>query len=456
MRKEWLLLIPAVLLYFYAPDSYNWGFCFLCSILFILGAIFVMLPEMKKGVFLSFNLIFFFSYFWTSFAYPVLIYGTNADRGNVFNRVINWNQLSHTSALALLFIVAYIVGFSYHKKKAFSDDKVYRSHYKVPYVLYSVCLVVYLGLAIIGFVSLGRRNMAMGKYMIDIFFTIYTICLFVNTHNNKSKYDNTLANFLITNAYLVTTGVLVFLTFVVLGDRMPAIKMALTIIAVYYLFWEKIKIRHMVVCAFFFLLLLFFVRQTRGSNVSIVSGNITGNTIESVFDIENGPLFMFADLFYINRELNLGYEYAQKHELYHPESIVIAPLYPFPILPSFVSNALFGVSPADMQTVRQLNAGLDYEYDIEGHLGNHPASDLLMSYGLLGMLLIAYLLGRCIGYIQSKYRSNFYMGICYIVLIGWSLYLARSVVVSLIRPVGYVFLFGYLLYRIPIFKSRKR
>ena len=454
MRKEWLLFISSVLLYYFAPDYYSWPYCAVCCLVFIIGALCVVLPEIKRGVYLSFNIIFLFGYFWTSFAYPVLVYGSLADRDNLINKALNWDLLSHTSALALLFIIAYILGFTYYgKKQNAKEGRIPRL--RPPYLLYSMSLVAYLGVGIWGYIQTRSANMIVGQFLIDIYFVLFSICLFVNTNNSSSKYPHKLKYFFRINHFFIISGAFVFLTFIVLGDRMPAIKTILTIVAVYYLFWERIKVRHILSLGLLLLLLLFFVRQTRGSDTNLASGNVSRSTVEGVFSGENGPLFVFADLFFINRELCLGYEYSQTHELYHPERILIAPLSPIPLLPSTVSKLLWGIEPSKMETGARLNDVLDSDFDIEGHLGNHPASDSLMSFGLIGMLLIAYLLGRSIGFIQKNIYSSFYMGVCYLVLMEWSLYLARATALTLIRPVGYVFLFGYLIYRIPIQKKNK-
>lgn len=453
MRKELFLIIPAVLLYVFAPDGFNWPFCALCCLVFLIGTFFVLKPEIKEGKYFSFNLVFFFSYFFTSFVFPLLVYGTQVDRDNIINKALDWNLLSHISALALLFIVAYIIGFTHRCKNIICNNNSFTYH-RVPYLLYTVCLLAYLGIAVYGFLQSGHINMTTGKFLIDIYFTMLPICLYVNVNNNSLKYKHTLNNYIKSNFYLIGSSVLVVLTFIVLGDRMPAIKTVLTLFAVYFFFWNRIKIRHLILVGLCGLFLLFFVRETRSSDDNLASGKVSASTVQGAFDLENGALYLFADLFYINRELCLGYEYAQEHELYHPERIIIAPLSPVPFLPSIVSKLFFGMTPSEMDTGARLNDVLGTDYDIEGHLGNHPASDLLMSFGLIGMVLIAYFLGRGVGYIQKNMYSGFYMGVCYIVLMGWSLYLARSVVFALIRPLGYVFLFGYLIYRIPFFKKK--
>lgn len=453
MRKELFLIIPAILLYIFAPNSFNWTFCAVCCFVFLIGAFFVLKPEIKEGKYFTFNLVFFFSYFFTSFVFPLFVYGTQVDRNNIINKALDWDLLSHTSALALLFIVCYIIGFTHRQKRNICNNNSFTYH-KVPYLLYTICLLAYLGIAVYGFLQSGHFNMNKGQFLIDIYFTLLPICLYVNVSNNSHKYEHTFKNFIKSNMFLIGSGVLVILIFIVLGDRMPAIKTVFTLFAVYFFFWNKIKMRHLILVGFCGLLLLFFVRETRTSDVNLASGNVSASTVQGAFDIENGALYMFADLFYINRELCLGYEYAQKHELYHPERIILAPLSPIPFLPTIVSKAFFGMTPSEMSTGARLNDVLDSDYDIEGHLGNHPASDLLMSFGLIGMILIAYFFGRCVGYIQKNMYSGFYMGVCYIVLMEWSLYLARSVVFGLIRPLGYVFLFGYLIYQIPIFKKK--
>lgn len=456
MRKEWLLVIPSVLLYIFAPDHYEWAYCALCCLVFLIGALFVLYPEIKKGNYFSFNFVFFFAYFWTSFAYPILIYGSRADRGNVINNAIDWQLLSHTSALALLFVIAYIVGFtSYTKKNKHKDNSIHS--YKSPTVLYIICLLAYVGTAIYGFLTTGRGNMATGKFLIDIYFTVLSICLVVNVKNNYPKYKHhNILLFFQSNKMLIISSFVVFSVFIALGDRMPAIKTIITVFAVYYIFWDKIKLRYIAITGGLLLLLLFFVRQARSSDIRFAKGNVTTETIKDAFNFENGALYMFADLFFINRELCLGYEYSQKYELYYPERLLIAPLTPIPFLPSLISKAVFGVSPSEMETGSRLAKMLGTEYDIEGHLGNHPASDLLMSFDILGVILIAFFMGRGIGYVQANSYSNIYMSVCYIVLMGWSLYLARSTTLYLIRPVGYALLFIYLLYHKSNKKYRRR
>ena len=102
--KELILFLISIALYFGAPDNYNWLFCAVCTAVFTVGAIFSLKQSVGKKQFLSFNIFFLFSYFWTSFAYPLIIYGTFRDRANIINKYINWENLSHTSALALVFI----------------------------------------------------------------------------------------------------------------------------------------------------------------------------------------------------------------------------------------------------------------------------------------------------------------------------------------------------------------
>lgn len=463
MKKAWLFLIPSIILYIIAPDHYDWNYCAICCLVFLTGVIFTIVPEIKKGVYFSFNTIFFFSYFWTSFAYPVLVYGTRTDRDNIINKALDWNLLSHTSALALLFISCYIIGFSSNKEsfRRLNPHKLENAHLQVmrlsvPYSLFTISFVIYIALAIWGFLTDGNINMTKGQFVTDIYFTLFAICLFVNVYNNRHNQNRTFPVFLKTNKYLIISSVLVFTVFIIFGDRMPAIRTILMVFAVYYFFWNKIKIRRLLLVGLCLLLLLFFVRQTRGTGRDFASGNVTMATVEEAFDLENGLLYMFADLFFINRELCLGYEYAQTHELYYPQRILLVPLHPFPILPTIVSNALWGVKPVDMDTGAKLNGVLDINYDIEGHLGKHPAGDLLMSFGIIGMLLVAFFLGRVVGYIQTNCYSNIYMGICYIALMGWSLYLARADSLVLIRPLGYAILFCYFIYRIPTKKRRIR
>lgn len=441
MKKEIFLLIISVLLYMIAPDYYDKSFTILCTCIFILGAVFTLDADIKKGNILSFNIIFFFSYFWTTFAYPLFIYGTYHDRDNAINEVLNWELLSHTSALGLVFICAYICGYSKLKDSGeFSSCNTYES-IKNPKFVFFIVAVIYLITAIYGYSVTGSSNMEIGKFLVDVYFALFILLLFYNIYTVPPEIQHTLKNFYQINRMPITVGVLFFIVVIVLGDRGPAIKTILIIVSAYYFFWQKISIRRLVPYGLIFLLLLFFVRATRGGDESLSSGKANVETVKNAFDLENGYIYVFADLFYINRELCLGYEYAQNHPLFHPERILLIPFHPIPGLPSFVCKVFSDYTPAQMDTGEELNNIVvsNVRYEV-GHLGNHPASDLLMSFGLVGMIIIAYLLGYFVNYIDLRKNTSFLYGCYFLTLVCWSLYLPRSYVFMLVRPIGYILL----------------
>jgi len=447
--KELFLLVISLALYFVAPENYNWYFCALCTLFFFIGAIFSVRSCSEKKDFFSFNIIFLFAYFWTSFAYPLFVFGTFRDRDNIINKYIDWSSLSQTTALALVFICAYFFGYANKKEKLFYlSGSFYRSiSLKAPNSIFIIVSILYIGNAFFSFFVAGGVNLSTGKYLTDIFFTFLIFVTYANV-NNYQKGERNFSTFISINKSSIVFSSLVFFFFIIVGDRGPAIKVVLTFFSIYCFYWKRIKLTKVTLIGVIFVCLLFFVRQTRAGNDSIVSGNVSTAQIVNIFDLENGNFYVFADLFYINRELNLGYEYSKTHDLFHPEKILLAPFYPFPVLPSVISQLFFGITPVKMDTGAELNASMMSLYGVETHFGNHPAGDLLMSFGLLGLIIISFLFGEIIALFERNRYSNFYTACCFITLMSWSLYLSRTSVLSIVRPLGYVYVLGYFIYRL--------
>lgn len=445
MIKDLVFSIIAIILYFIAPDHYSWPFCTLCMVVFLVDAFLCILPELKRKEYFSFNIVFFFAYFWTSFAYPVIVYGTYIDRWNKIFNAIDWDLLSHTSALALVFITMYILGYNQISKQ--HGVSIVRHYYKAPIILYIIVSFAFIGLSIYSFTSSGSTNLTLGKFTIHIYFLFFALTLYCKTIS--SKKEHTPFNFFLENKVAIITGLVVIFVFLIYGDRGPAIRTVLVLAAVYYFFWNKIKVSRILLYGTVSLLMIFFVKMTRNGAENLANGNVSSETIKNAFELENGPIYLFADLFHINEELCLGYEYYQKRGLFHPERILLAPLAPFPFLPSLVSSALFGMTESEMETGQELNRVVLNAYNLNGAFGNHPASDLLMSFGLVGVIILSYLFGKIVSFIMNKKEKNIYYGVCAIILMSLAIYLPRCHVFYMLRPLGFVILFVYFMYQLP-------
>lgn len=440
-------------MFFIAPDSYSRSFCAVCAVVFIVGVIFTLKPIEKKQQFSFFNIIFLFSYFWTSFAYPLIVYGTFRDRENIINKYIDWENMSHTSALALVFICAYFLGYAkkWNACVYTSTSKFGTKSLRVPNGLFIFFSIAYIINACYSYFLTGNINLSTGKFLTDIYFSFLVFVMYANT-NNHQNYKHDLKNFVAINMFPILFICIVFFVSMIIGDRGPAIKATLVFFATYHFFWNKVNITKVVLFGGIFLCLLFFVRQTRLSNEGLVSGNVSMSQIEKTFNLENGNLYVFADLFLINRELNLEYDYAKKRGMFHPEKVLFLPLYPIPIVPSVFSQLFFEKTVADMDTGSELNKYLRH---VETHFGNHPAGDLFMSFGLIGVIVFSYFFGLVVSYYEKRMYSNVYTACAFIVLMSWSLYLSRASVLSIIRPLGYVYIFGYFIFSVST-KIRKK
>lgn len=450
MKKTYRILffLLSLVLYFTSPDDYNFNFCLLCMIIYLSEVVIVVGREIKQGNFLTFNLVFFFSFFWTSFAYPVFVYGTSAGYLNKMVDYIDWSTLSHSTSLCLLFASTYLMAYG---KPAEIKGVYLANSFRVTHgrcnTLLKIVFILHVLQMFANLLSSGFNYEVFSSINLPLWDIYYILLIYSLIEQSKYELPKCgLKWFFLTNKFALASAGFLILLLLVFGDRGPALRLLLICCYVYNCYYRKLKISQITIAGCLGLALMFLIRQTR-TDVSLFQ--LDKGSIEQAFNIGDRLIYIFADLYGISMELNIAYDYAQHHALFHPERILVMPLSCIPYLPTIVLG-LFGLTIDDFNTGAELNRQMA-AYD--PHFGTHIVGDLYMSTGVVGVVAFAFLLGLLVKTCAKKRKSNEMSAVAYAMLFAVSLYLPRDSVFSLARPIAFSF---FLLYFLLPHKKQKK
>lgn len=439
-----LFFLISLLLYLNAPKVYDYNFCFWCMLLYLIEVGIFLKKEFSFGNYLTFNFIFFFSFFWTSFAYPVFVFGTPAGYLSVMVDHIDWSVLSRSTSLCLLFTSTYILGYGNPKFKTINNSYKFQDTNGKSIIWLKIAFIMLLSIALVSLIRAGfsYKEFTFNPSIWDLYFILLALCLIEQA--KKKSLNCNLKEFYYLNKFPLLSALFIVLMFIMFGDRGPVIKVILITGGIYNLYYKKIKLKQIAIAGVFGLALMFFVRQTRENDNLIAAASQSG-AISRVFELKNGAIYMFADLYCISMELNIAYSYAETHSLYHPERILVMPLSAVPFLPSIVLG-LCGMSVDDFSTAFELNRQMA---EFNSTFGTHVVGDLYMSTGLLGVIVFSYILGKISKYLALRKFSDPASAVAYMMLFAAALYLPRDSVFSLVRPLA-------LSYILVVFLCKKR
>lgn len=436
-----------------APSHVNKTYCAICLALYLVEVLIVLKIDLKSKLYAGFNSLFFLSFFLTSFAYPLFVYDTPADLVSRVDQNINFNYLTKASSLCLVASSVYCYGYLYALK--IGKCKGYKNKYLATSALitntqflntlYIGVFLVLFSIALLFVQAGGSVSLSGGDLLSAIFETLFPVVLILNTLREK---PTSLVGFLHKNLMILSLCVLMMLVFIRIGDRGLVLTCGIQIIVVYSLCVKRPKLYQIGTVMLLGMILMFSIRQMRMSenysketNVSSFSNFATSSL--GYYGVEYGVWFYLSDLTNISHELCLGYEYSQKHDMFHPiEEVVLTILSPVPLLPSLFSNYVLGHPTMHYVTGSELNKYMSNYGD--AHYGNHCVIDVYMMWRLLGVMVVFWGFGFCVAKCYNKAFDSILYAALYVMLVSYSVYVPRNIVLSLIRPAVYIWFFIWL------------
>lgn len=422
--------IVSFLLFIFAPHTYSHLYCIILLIVYVISSVLTIRHTVINKNYFNFHVLFLISFFFVNFVYPVFIYPVDPFHFSVFRKYFDHNIITKATALALVGSNAYTLGVSMqfkdiNKKFQEADTNIITLQFLSTTLLYTLFL---------GLLYFGGMNLIKGKFystsnippgLLTLFEVLIglSVILFVNT----KSYNGTIIDFI--NKFSIPVlliFILYFLIFIFTGDRGPVIQITLITILVFSIYVKPIKLKSLIIVTLAGMFFLTFISYARIQNKSSKDG--TGVTISK--GLKNFRLNTFfdlgMDLIVCNRNLYVGYDYANTNGLNYGKSMFFYIVAPIPMLPGFLTHVFFNSTPDELSSAKLITKKSKSTYG----LGTNMIADLYMAFGLIGVIFFMVLLGYIITICQRKaiYSNNLNFIIAYAFFISLSIYLPRTTI----------------------------
>lgn len=414
VRKQSLLYsvfaVFSLCVYYLAPQTYNWYFCMFCGLLYVVNS-YLYISSQKKRNFFDFETIFLISYFFCFFAYPIFIYNIDPEYFFIFSYDFDHGKICQGTALALLGIQFFFLGCQSVGIETSVCDKCKKI---LPVkIFHFITMALFLGFIVLGgyqyFEDLYSGDGSEGGifvYFLILYVAFYILSV-VSEFNNMLVLNERKIGRL--DKTFVVFCIFVVLLLLTTGTRTLVLQMLLSFIGLYSMFISPINLRRFLLlasCGAVVLSIISFIRVNREV------------ALNSVWDV-------FMDLIINNRSTYFALSYVDEHGISWGGSMLGYLLKPIPFSQGIVCN-LLGLDPAKttsamLITVETLGANPDFG------LGTNIIADLYLGFGLLGVVVFMFLLGRISkkAYIWAN-AGRVYGMLIYTILLSLAIYTVRS------------------------------
>lgn len=449
MRFDYIAFILSTILYISAPSQVSFVYIGISSAIFLFLAFSLLKDDVKHKDYFSFNVVFTFAFFLATYSFPIFIMGTSSlydsfvDLSTKAFNYIDFNYITKSVTLSTIAFSVYCIGTNNIRKSVVKKESRLFISPKVSRAWLAIAFIAEMG-NIAYTVFGGSFDFNNNPFIFDIYPVLYAICLVSGAI--RLSGERTLKKFLIYFKLPLLLTAIVVLSFLYFGERGNAITLVLITMSFYVFFYKKIRLFSILTIAVVGTVLLFAIRETRNKDYAMARGGINEFASASSESINGlSPLLLFSDLIGATQELCYGYEVTERDGFSYPSQIVLLPFYPFPKLPTIVSQFLYGKDPGELYGGSILNKKMSS--NIISSFGSHIVSDIYMRWGLIGVLIAFYCFGSVVSsFIKNKYK-NMFCSVFFLLLMGMSVYIARSSITDLIRPMAYAYFFTSVMMR---------
>ena len=430
----YLYTFTSLILYCIAPDKYNFTYAVICMVLYVLTCFSTYRRNRQHIEVLSFYTIFSFTFFLANFIFPVFIYPFYPIE-IIFNETIDSDLILKGEAMALLGYCCYANGIEVYlnKKQGPTTTIIPQITFKksLKYVLYILIFINlfflfrFAGVNYEEYHELSRTTLTINSIMMMMLSMYLAYTLYKNREQKITKiiYNNIVL--------FVLLSILVF-SYTKIGDRGPILQILLALLLAYNLIVKKLSLKQLAIIAICGIALMTSIRYNRNES-SFKEGveykeAMYGKTLPSYLDAT-------LDLAYSSRAMYLGLEYTEKHGYIYGKSNLINIFSPIPFLPSIVSRLLFN------EEVGKISTGnlITNEAGASSGLGTNAVVDVYMNFGIIGVILVFYIFGYLIGYLEWNKNRSVYI-ICLYCFLGFmSIYSPRSSIFEFTRSVVWIY-----------------
>lgn len=426
-----LFFLISLILYFCAPKEFSHSYNIFVLILYVLDFTFMFIKEKAKV--LSYTSLFFVVYFFVNFAYPVFIYPYDSTFILQFRYSFSPDYINVGSALSLTAYTAFICGYAYTKKKYRSNSPNIRyvnDRNIVLFTILSMGVLFYNLVLIVPQIGIGYADATVPFQSGSLFVMLESALAFLLCYKNRFEIrGNSSLFFLKLRTHMLMCSVFAGAS-LLLGSREYVLTLILLYVILYSYYVKPVNAVKMTLGFFVGIVAFYFVSQVRNSTKISSS--------KELFELKswqngqvNGVWNLASDLIINNRNLYVGMQYVDdpKHGYTFGYNYIPNLLSPIPFLPSLFSKYILGTTVVDLTSQQMLTyytrddlgeSSLDYE------LGTNCVVDVYMAFGLLGVVMLFYLLGTFVRKLEIKMSYDIFSACIYFVLFTGIVFFCRS------------------------------
>lgn len=409
----------SILLYIFSPNTYSWGYCIVCFIVFILSASNRLMKEMKNDLF-SFNLLFTISFFFVNFVYPIFVYPIDATF-SLFRYDFNESIITQGTALALVAYTAYRYALNKFLPtyKTISNDDINHNIYlskKFISILIILTLSVFCIFIIQGGLEYysdmysgdGSYSNGIIKYIITLLNPLLLLLCICAPYTNI---------FRMRFIYIFIISIMIILMFT--GTRALSLSLGIVIAAQYIKRYRVGALSTLIIILIGIFVLSYVGAMRDGTEVDLS---------------ENKVWYEYGlDLIVNNRNLYVLYDEASKNGYSFGISMLAPLLQPIPFMQSFVSS-MFNISPEIMKT-SNITTSLEFGSDAQFGLGTNMVGDVYYAFGSVGVILFFYFLGYIIAVSRKNVDKKVISTVVYYILLSNAVFMCRASFFSMLTTI---------------------
>lgn len=410
-----ILLIVSLFFYYFAPDYYSFGYCIWAHNLFLTSAAFVLLSDIHNEK-VGFNLLFSISFFFTNFVYPVYIYPIDPHY-SLFSFPFNESVISKCTGLAQVAYAAYACGYLWkiHKKRLsrhsinFSVSSKQIRALTIFVLLYFLVFLLFDGLEYFeDRYERGEMSTNMTVQYLMLFFPSIIIFFSSIILLCKRKRQAT---------YIY--GILSIIALILLSSGTRTFPLLIfSCLFIIYCLRNKVSLSFVIPCIIVGILLMSFVGDIRHEGILTSNQFIKESSEFGFWD-------HFSDLFINNRNLYVFYDFVENNTNTYGLTMISSLLSPIPFAQNIFLN-LTGL-PYYVLGSASLSTFLTLGDPPEFGLGTNIVGDVYLAFGLIGVLIFFYALGRFIIHARElAFNGSYPYMIIYLALASDAIYMCRA------------------------------
>ena len=446
----------AGLLVYAAPNTYDYGFCVLILVLFLLNVIYYFVSNQTvSGNVANFDFFFIFSYGMTNFIYPVF-YKPNNPNYTVFELPFNDNIISKSTAIAYLGFTFFVLGISNYRKLKIKRAKTNnKPSFKINSLFIKSIFLVAI-LSFIGYVATGGLSVIQKVYssgdggnltevgVYSYFNNVFVICanlLAIFVFLIKDKLTK-----VVTFIFIMVCGLMMLTT----GSRTLILGLGLILIVSYGTFVRRITMPVMILFILigsFFMTVIQTTRSQEFSTQSWITSASKNVEIESPFDI-------FNDLIINNRNLYVLVDFADRYQHTFFLSTISDITSPIPGLFRYVSESMN--VPKELISGGDLPTFIEFGPNSDWGLGTNLVGETYVGYSYFGVCIILFLWGLAVRKSYDASGNNIYAFVIYFLLVSHAIFFSRAFYLYQPRTLVWSLLLVFILLKITNALYRKR